>query len=73
MMWSTGYDRLSSAKDKDNASELDTISDTGSVASYGLITELNVCDFAHQIASGLQHLESMNVSYTRHLSLSLSL
>ena len=28
----------------------------------GLITELNICDFAHQIASGLQHLESMNVS-----------
>ena len=28
----------------------------------GLITELNICDFAYQIASGLEHLESMNVS-----------
>ena len=34
----------------------------GAAASCGLITELNLCDFAHQIATGLQHLESLNVS-----------
>ena len=44
----TGYSRL--------------VSVSGAAASCGLITELNVCDFAHQIASGLQHLENLNVS-----------
>ena len=44
----TGYSRL--------------VSMSGAAASCGLITELNVCDFAHQIASGLQHLENLNVS-----------
>ena len=38
------------------------ISMDGAAASCGLITELNLCDFAHQIATGLQHLESLNVS-----------
>ena len=45
---SAGYSRL--------------VSMSGAAAACGLITELNVCDFAHQIASGLQHLESLNVS-----------
>lgn len=38
------------------------VSVSGPAASCGLMTELNICDFAHQIASGLQHLESLNVS-----------
>ena len=39
------------------------VSVNGAAASCGLITELNICDFAHQIASGLQHLQSLNVSF----------
>lgn len=41
------------------------VSVNGAAASCGLITELNICDFAHQIASGLQHLQSLNVSKKR--------
>ena len=42
----------------------DHLTPTGveTTVACGLITELNICDFAHQIASGLQHLESTNVS-----------
>ena len=66
MMWSTGYDRLLSAEDSNCDSELDDII-CGNAASNCLITELNVCDFARQIASGLQHLEEMSVSDAMYL------
>ena len=62
MIWSTGYDRLLSKEDSNfGDSTLDSIV-CGGAAFNCLITELNVRDFAHQIASGLEHLENMNVS-----------
>lgn len=64
VMWSTGYDRLLSKEDSNfSDSALDNIV-CGDAAFNCLITELNVCDFARQIANGLQHLEDMNVSDT---------
>ena len=65
VMWSTGYDRLPSKEDSNfNDSALENIV-CGDAAFNYLITELNVRDFARQIANGLQHLEDMNVSDTK--------
>ena len=64
VMWSTGYDRLLSKESSNfGDSALNNIV-CGDTAFNCLITELNVCDFARQIANGLQHLEDMNVSGT---------
>jgi hypothetical protein len=64
MVWSTGYDRLASKEDSNYSdSALDNIV-CGDAAFNCLITELNIRDFARQIANGLQHLEDMNVSHT---------
>ena len=59
LKWSTGYDRLAPVKEQNFDSTVDVVY---SGYSNSLFTNANVCDFAHQIASGLQHLESMNVS-----------
>ena len=65
MVWSTGYDRLPPKEDsKFSDSALDNIV-CGNAAFNCLITELTVRDFARQIATGLQHLEDMNVSHTK--------
>ena len=58
-MWSTGYDRLSAVNEVDCDSNLDVVFST---TSSSLITNSSLCDFARQIASGLQHLENSNVS-----------
>ena len=61
-MWSTGYDQLLPKEDSNfSDSALDNIV-CGDAAFNCLITELNVCDFARQIANGLKHLEDMNVN-----------
>ena len=67
MVWSTGYNRLPPKEDSNfSDSALDNIV-CGDAAFNCLITELTICDFARQIATGLQHLEDMNVSHTKVL------
>ena len=69
MVWSTGYDRLPPKEDsKFSDSALDNIV-CGDAAFNCLITELAIRDFARQIATGLQHLEDMNVSHTKAYSI----
>ena len=71
VVWSTGYDKLAPAKKEQfDGSTLDLVHDAESNA---ILTNLNVCDFAHQIASGLQHLEEMSVRTIIHAKIILCL
>ena len=65
-IWSTGYDRLPCKKDTNDFVLEDIV--CGDAALNCLITELKICDFAHQIANGLQHLKDMNVSLTMFIA-----